>query len=247
MAAVASGGRPPQARSRLGGVLVAGLLLIGGYVLLQSPLFAIQAIDVNGAVHLSERDVRHLAGIEPGENIWRTDLEQSAQRLRQHPWIGHVEVRRRLPATVEIQITERRPLAVVPYEGFYLALDDQGVALSLVDDLNVLGVPVITGAETPVFVAGQVYPVPAVNTALAAFTGLGEYAADVAELHVSEPDGLTIWLRGGIRAEIGRSGDLDAKLVLLRTILLDATVKGQRLASIDVRYQPPVITYKKGD
>lgn len=234
-------------RRGLAGVLIVGLLLLSAYLVMQSPVFAIRDIYVSGAVRLGEDDVRRLAGVLPGENSWRIDPEQVARRLRQHPWIGQAEVSRALPSGLRIRISERKPLAVVPYEGFYLALDERGVALSLVDDLMVLGVPVITGAETPVFVAGQVYPVPAVNTAIAAFTGLGEYAADVAEMHVSEPDGLTIWLQGGIRAEVGRSGDLDAKLVMLRTILLDAAVKGQRLASIDVRYQPPVITYRKGE
>jgi cell division protein FtsQ len=77
-----------------------------------SPALRISHVLVHGHHHLTPADVLSRVRMLDGQNIVRADLEAARRRLLGSPWIAEATLRRHLPATIEIQIEERRPVAL---------------------------------------------------------------------------------------------------------------------------------------
>ena len=90
-----------------------------------SDYFAVNDFQIKGMRRLSEDDVLKAAGIGKGTNVFRVDCSLAKEMLEQHPWILAAEVLRRLPRSVDIDVTERVAEAVAVFDVPYL-VDDQG-------------------------------------------------------------------------------------------------------------------------
>jgi cell division protein FtsQ len=86
-----------------------GMVLLGWGVV-NSPLFGVERIRVKGVHSLSEDEVRSLAGVEPGANLLRLSMDRIAEAVERSPWVGHATVRRSLPTTLVISVSEREPV-----------------------------------------------------------------------------------------------------------------------------------------
>ena len=104
----------------------------------ESPALRISHIAVQGQRHLSAGDVRARVRMLEGANIVRADLDAARRRLLGSPWIADATLRRQLPATIEIAIEERQPVA--------LARFGRGGLQLIAEDGMVLGP---AGAATP--------------------------------------------------------------------------------------------------
>jgi cell division protein FtsQ len=117
--------RPAISRARVwealrltAGVLLtvaAALLCVWGLVRYTrtSHRFAIKAVVVQGSSHRSPEDIARAGGIAPEHNIFTTDLEAAQSRLLADPWIERVSLRRKLPATVLVDVVEREAHALL--------------------------------------------------------------------------------------------------------------------------------------
>ncbi|HEX8864065.1 MAG TPA: FtsQ-type POTRA domain-containing protein [Lentzea sp.] len=86
-----------------------------------TPLLGVRAVDVHGAVVLTDDEVRRAAAIEPGSPLVRLDLAGIRERVAAVPRIASIEVERQLPGTVRLLITERVPVGSVKLsDGFHL-------------------------------------------------------------------------------------------------------------------------------
>jgi cell division septal protein FtsQ len=81
----------------------------------ESPALRIRHIAVQGLRHLSAGDVRARVRTLEGANIVRADLEAARRRLLGSPWIAEATLRRQLPATIEIAVEERQPVALARF------------------------------------------------------------------------------------------------------------------------------------
>jgi len=118
----------------------------------ESPALRISHIAVQGQRHLSAADVRSRVWTLEGANIVRADLDAARRRLLGSPWIADATLRRQLPATIEIAIEERQPVA--------LARFGRGGLQLIAEDGIVLG-PVIAGRDDfDLPIADGLTPVP---------------------------------------------------------------------------------------
>jgi len=85
-----------------------------------------------------------VAGILPGENIFTVDLDRARQRLESQAWIASAAVSRQFPSSIVIQVTERKPFAVVELERTHV-VDREGVLLQTCDNCASLPFPRVTG------------------------------------------------------------------------------------------------------
>jgi cell division protein FtsQ len=86
--------------------------LWGPPALRRVPLFDADRVEVAGTRMLAPHEVVAASGIRIGASVW-TDPEAWEAALRRHPVIASAEVERRLPATLRIRVTEKRPAALV--------------------------------------------------------------------------------------------------------------------------------------
>ncbi|MCI5209993.1 MAG: FtsQ-type POTRA domain-containing protein [Candidatus Electrothrix sp. ATG2] len=133
------------------GVLLVTLFVValhwGKRVLERSGTFAVHRVTVHGNRMSNEVQIRTLADIKQGAQLFSVTTEEIEERICQHPWIDQVEVGRVWPNTLTIQVHEHRPLAMINVEGeqglYYLGHD--GTVFSQVAPLQDIDYPVITG------------------------------------------------------------------------------------------------------
>ncbi|WP_018684557.1 cell division protein FtsQ/DivIB [Actinokineospora enzanensis] len=147
--------RPARARARVGfgvrrwavlGTMAAVTAVV--CVLWFTPVFGVRAVEVSGLGELTADQVRAAAAVEPGTPLVRLDTDEVAGRVRQLPRVGTVEVRRSFPGTLEIAITERTPVAVVPGRDGAHLLDAAGVDYGVVQAAPP-GLPVLDASGEP--------------------------------------------------------------------------------------------------
>lgn len=107
-------------------LLAAARLLYG---MASSQLFDIGTVRVTGNTLLNQADVERVTSVT-GANAFWVDSRTVADRLRALPLVQSADVTVVLPATIDVRLTERRPIALwVTPDQTYL-VDAQGVLLT---------------------------------------------------------------------------------------------------------------------
>ena len=228
--------KPGRASLALG-VLFLLALGFAAFTFLNSPYFRLERIDVLGASRVPEQEIRAFAGVKPGESLLRIRPDRVAAEVSKNPWVKEVRVRRVLPGKLEISVVEREPLARIPYYGFFVSVDAQGVALALVEGAPAADLAIVTGVNSSQVILGQPYPSPMLPSALSCLSNLSPEARRlISEVHLGDKGELTMYTLDGVTIRVGQDGDLQAKMKLLEAMLQEARNKKLSLEYIDLRY-----------
>ena len=121
------------------GYRVVGLVLV-------APVLRIDRIVVRGTERLSMGEVHALVGSFRGESILLADLDAGRQKLITSPWVGDAALRRILPSTIEIVVSERSPVGLGRLGGQLYLMDGRG---TIIDEYGpqfaALDLPIIDG------------------------------------------------------------------------------------------------------
>ena len=105
-------------------------LLIGAFVFSRSSFFHVEQFDVEGNAYYTDDEILLMGGCETGKNIfWDIDSKKIRSRLLQDAYMEDVKVRRLLPHTVKITVTERAQTAAIAYGDKYVVIDAAGIVL----------------------------------------------------------------------------------------------------------------------
>lgn len=118
--------------------VIAGLAMVsliygawlGGNALIDMPALSVKRIIVTGSRDVTRRRIVMASGIREGAPLLRVDLGDVLERVKKLPRVESAVVVRQLPDTMEINIEERRPAAVVMGRG-YPVVDMEGIVLSM--------------------------------------------------------------------------------------------------------------------
>jgi cell division septal protein FtsQ len=152
-----SAGRGPARRrgaekGALGAVLAVLLttaLCYGGWEaygwLTTAEMFQIAGVDVRGVRSVSDAEIRELAGMFTGQNVFHVDLDAATRRALANPWVREVRIERSLPNRISMIFTERLPRAVLQAANGRYLIDAEGVVMVPVpkDEAAAAGLPVI--------------------------------------------------------------------------------------------------------
>ncbi|MEO6212640.1 MAG: FtsQ-type POTRA domain-containing protein [Vicinamibacterales bacterium] len=135
-------------------VLPAALAIFAAYracdLVLTAATLQIRRIGVHGNERLSAGEVQALVDGLQGTNILSADLPGYRARLMLSPWVADVALRRVLPSTIEVFISERRPIGLCRL-GDQLYLLDR--TASIIDEYGPayadLDLPIIDGVVRP--------------------------------------------------------------------------------------------------
>jgi cell division protein FtsQ len=237
--------------------VLAGGGWLGQHFVTTSARFAIDAVEVRGTTRLDPESVRALVPAHVGDNVFAVDTAAVEARLLDDPWIAKVRVRRELPRTLVVDVTEEAPAALLDLDGLYLAsADGRPFKRALTEHGEGAGLPVVTGVGRDVYAADPDGTAALVADALgsaeawrtAAIAPGAAPRPAVGEIHLDSRRGLTLFTRDGAVAI--RLGEVDRAQLEGRLHTFDAAwaslgADGQRRARavhLDNRTRPDHVT-----
>jgi cell division protein FtsQ len=138
------------ARTVLGASLVVATSALVAWAarryVMTSPRFAVTDIEVVGSERRTPDAVSAESGISVGGNVFALDLDAARARILADPWIAEATLARRLPGTILVQITERKPAALVAV-GDTLLVTSQGEPFKRVEPGDPVDLPLVTGVR----------------------------------------------------------------------------------------------------
>jgi cell division protein FtsQ len=182
--------------------LVLAVIVAAGYYVARQVLAAdaltISRITVTGNSRLSKGEVVALLDGIRGANMLTVDLDEWRRKLRSSPWVADAAMRRVLPGTVAVVISERQPMGIGRINGDLYLIDDRG---GIIDQFGPnyaeFDLPIIDGLA-PRDNATLIDPSRAALAArvLAALQPRPDLARRVSEIDVSDDRDATLILKG---------------------------------------------------
>jgi cell division septal protein FtsQ len=109
----------------------------------------VRKIVVHGNARISSGEVQAIVDGLRGSSILTADLSSYRRRLKQSPWIADVALRRVLPSTIEVFVSERTPIGICRLGNTLYLVDGGG---SLIDEFGPqyaeFDLPIIDGLVT---------------------------------------------------------------------------------------------------
>lgn len=118
----------------------------GALLMLSAETLQITRITVSGNVRMSKGEVVALLDGLRGQSMVTANLERWRQKLLTSPWVADAAIRRVLPGTVAVAISEREPMGIARLRGELYLVDQTG---TIVDQFgpnySELDLPIIDG------------------------------------------------------------------------------------------------------
>jgi cell division protein FtsQ len=213
-------------------VLVAALLGMpfwGPRVLAHLDFFRVRKVEVLGLRYTPPGEVLERLQVDTTRSVW-DPLEPLAARVATHPQVERAVVTRRLPGTLVVEVTERRPVALVPLGPTLRAVDERGIALPLDPSRTPVDAPIVTASprETAVYrlLASMQRDAPRLYARVSSIraVGNGELVLQLAGLPVRAMTSVTL----------ARLGDIEP-------VERDLARRQRRAVELDLRYRDQVI------
>jgi len=229
------------------GALGYGSVLVYRFVT-TSPTFALRAVKVNGADRATESALVKLGGITLGTNLFVLDTRAIERSLSSHPWVKHVSVRRRVPSSLSIEVTEHTPVAMMSLGDLYL-VNTEGEPFKRVQASEPIDLPLLTGVEREEVVAHREESLAAVRQTIGIIDSYSKSAASkghpLSEAHVDET-GVTLVTTSGEEIRMGEGGVTEKleRLARVRRELASRQLTAA-LIRLDNRARPSWVTVQQ--
>lgn len=234
-------------RRRMVGTVVLLAVIGGGAVgITRSPLFEITGVRVEGVAAADAALVREVAQIARGQNLMSADLDDALARTKALPWIADALIHRVPPSTVVIDVTRRKPVAILRGAVGSWLVDSGGVVIA---EATSEQLPRIELSSETLPVPGEIIDDPAARNALDLYAALPRdmrasllaveaIGVRTVRVHVAldqlQPGkykkGRTTWVR------MGAADDVREQVVVLRALLAQLRASDVAVPSeVDVR------------
>ncbi len=216
---------------------LAATLIVGGIWVWRhtqsDPSFAVRTIEVDGAVHTPRAALQQATQRYNGLNLFQIDIARVQRDLGGLGWVRRIDIEKKLPDTLRIKITERKPVAIARAGERLLYVDDEGAAFADVspnvgdDDL-----PLISDAHGSELVRSVAFLVSLRKSDPSLF-------ARVSEVWPIAPRGFALYDRELGAVVYANAEDVSAKYRNLRAVL--GAEANPKIEYADLRFADRVI------
>jgi len=109
----------------------------------------VEDVVIEGRANTPEPLLRAALGVRRGDAILGFSLEGARARIESLSWVEHAVVERRLPGTIKVSLTERRPFAVWQNQGRFVLIDRAGQVVANEDVAAFGDLPLVVGPGAP--------------------------------------------------------------------------------------------------
>jgi cell division protein FtsQ len=217
------------------------MLLIIIALIAMTPLFNIKRVMVSGNSHYDSNAIISTTGIQIGENGFKAigqsliDLillrhtQAEMNIVKNCHYIKEANVKYIIPSSIRITVSERTPVAFVPFLGTSLLIDGESYIIDTFKDEGDFKLPEIKGLKFDYFELGEKLPVDdsgKVDNAVAVLNALSNSDKDgnykimdlINSVDVGDLNNICIFIDSRIVVNIGDMQELDYKIESLRHI-----------------------------
>jgi cell division protein FtsQ len=221
------------------------IIVVGGAFLawygyratIQADMFVVSGVDVKGVKHLSEKDVKEIAGLFKGQNIFRADIDSAVRRARSNPWVKEARIYRRLPNRMTMVFTERAPAVILETGAERFLMDDAGTVIERLakDEASAWPLPVVALRGYRARPGEQVVTEGLAEAMLliAEISSRGGWRLADVTVKADSPEALSVvYAEHEFKIGSGRYGE---KLRRLAEVMADVKGRGLEIAYVDLR------------
>lgn len=201
-------------------------IIIGGMVFAMiSPIFNIKDIQVLNNKQVSSETVISLSGLKTDENIFRFNSAKVVDKIKENAYIENVEIHRKIPNIIQIEVEERIHCYSVDFLGKYAYINSQGYILEVAEDKKEK--PIILGITTPeeqVVVGNRLHEndLEKLEDVIKIMNAAKEYDLDtkVTNIDISDKNEYSIYLEEeGKKVYLGDNSNLSNKMLYVNAII----------------------------
>jgi cell division protein FtsQ len=225
-----------------------------GHFLMSSPEMALlhpEQVEITGTRYVQRANVLGIFAADRNHSVLRIPIDLRRHQLELIPWVEHATVRRALPNKIEVEITERTPVAFLRQGSELSLVDAHGVILERPLKGN-LHFPVVTGLSADMALEDR-------EQRMQVFAGFMQQvesaragaSEQVSEVDLSDANDLRATLIGLQGAAASQSdapllvhfgdGDFQGKYRTLLDNIGTYRAKAGRLESLDMRFNGEVV------
>ena len=190
-----------------------------------SPVFIVKNIEVSNNTRLTSEKIIELSRIEQDSNIFRLNKSSIISSLKTNAYIETASIDYKLPTTVKIVVTERKPLFIIQIADSFVYVDRQGYMLEVSTER--LDLPIVTGFTTDLNNAKagdrlSKTDLDKLNRVIKIMDALKtkELLVTVSKIDVSDLNNCSVGFDSeGKVAYLGNCSDIDIRMDYLKTIL----------------------------
>ena len=214
--------------------------------IINSPLLKIGYVKVTGNSYLPREDVLQIARIKEPLNIFSVQTDVIQDYLQNDLSRDSAKVCRDFPNCLNIEITERLPVAVMNCNYGYVNLDKNSVVIDIYTDAKKIQKPVITG-----MVLQDVYIGDSINDdtvkKILVYLGLlnNEVLSQIRQVNIADKEHIELYTVKGTKIILGNLEDVEKIAEKTQEIFKDMSTTTIPVEYIDLSYSRPVLKIKQ--
>ncbi len=220
-------------------------------VLTTTVFFKIKNIAVAGSEHYDDRSLIISSGILLEENMFRLKDQQIKEKLiEEYSYISKVKIRRKLPDTIVLEITEATPIGAIDAGAGYTLISEEGRVLECNTPVLPEEMPIVMGfsEETPeqgsYLVEEDSENVRRMRLVMEAAKKTGFSYFNVIDL--SDPYDLKLYYQDVFEIILGTDSNLEYKMELILQVIQTQDLLTSFRGTIDASYEGEVWTRPSG-
>lgn len=132
------------------------VLICGAILAAVTVFFKVKDVKLVGETRYGSQVLIDAAGVKPGVNLFFINKIAMEKRIRKdHPYLDEVVIRRRLPDTLEISVTESVPAVAIQENSGWWLMDRNGKLLEEVSYSQAQGSCMVSGCQVKEAKAGE--------------------------------------------------------------------------------------------
>lgn len=214
------------------------------------PSFHYSRTTILGETSLNAERLLEMAKVETKKNIFFIDIRQAEKNIAQSPMIKEIQISRKFPSTLIFSVQERLEVGAVSFDGGFAIIDDEGMVMKIVQNLQEVKKPIIVGLQISTVKLGEKIPVEDTEQ-FALIMGLISGAQNaklmdiISDVQMSDIRDVRMTTVNGITVLLGEGKDLNYKMLALHQILLDLHSRNIHHGIVDMRYDSYPV-YREG-
>ncbi|WP_276840534.1 FtsQ-type POTRA domain-containing protein, partial [Anaerovibrio lipolyticus] len=219
---------------RVLGVLAAFMAFIA---IALSPVFVLKHVNVHGNTYLSDEEIIRISGVNLGENLFQLATDEIMQAIGKDIRIDQVIVRRNFPNSLDIQVVERIPLAIIKCDYGYLEVGRGGIVLDAHRNLSQIPVPIVSGVEVSDLFVGDTAENQQLSQVLDFLDKLNrDTATSIAEINISDPNNVMVYMNHSVQLKMGALDSLQKKLEITESVNREVKQAKHPIDYVDARF-----------